>query len=1440
MKDLLTYTLTDITGYKYKIIGRFIHQSLAECCQRVLWKQNPKRNLIVERYNGRNSVSPTRRLDAETQSFFDDIEYKHNIRCYDVVMPFVSHHMSNGLLPEEICQKFMQANRIPNGLKRYYNVLFKNVYTDCLGQLNAKKDSKCIMIYDLTDNLPLKVAQVDSEFIATALKKEWNNDNLDGTLVSIPQDQCILTMISEQIIFNDREKVIEKYNKLQEVLFTLRSEYSNVSRTRLLYRFQRYANAAGIGISDSAKLFTMLWTFQDYANSVIEYYNISGYTRLVNPDIDIESGIIANIDLSVIGTERIDHKLDGNGEEKYKFNESLTEFYILSNGWKPGIYLDKDEFNKAKLNYPNARTAYFNDWTKAEEWYNANSMLFGADDGYYVIKKRGVFKNKAEAENIAKQSKKLTVRHFNTYNEAVKWFKVISEVQKEDRVYYAISKGKTTGMFFSYNEYCNAIKDCDSYISDIFPSYQEAKDWLDEKMGTEDEEKITEIGSQIAEILGDKFRIKTFDESSGTKKKESKRKQKKKIHEHEKEIIDEVTSDKIIEEEKNFVEGAKSIVEESNNDVENIPDELEKEVVNDEQIHSADSDISGEENVVPHDESVDRQIDAPLVVFKGIQFDKHLFSSMNNQDQKRFRISFKDRIDRLQRVLSGELRAAGNSLKLIRKTNGKAVLKRRVGKKRMSMFLKDGILTLMRLSNHDRQMRDIHNYRGKFAGYVYYDMPDFIRQMDGYDNLLEKEQDNNSLCTFSEYISNPSHYVYDEDQQSVIDKGEQGENISIIGNAGAGKSIVGLEWLSLELLKENNDCIYLTMSPNLVYTLGYEFDKRTLASDRKNMSQIGIVTTFDFIKEHVHKLYPNIPEKAYLDSAQSLKVFTKFWQENINWQSFWERGNDDYKLYDEASTMLAVWREIHGIIKGALPYTADNIDYNRLNFMPEFVEEEDYLQLLRKEKKNDAKSRNVRWINQLYQTYRRYRDYLKRNELIDDNDMAHMLLKASVQGANLTRYGAAFIDECQDLTQVQLLSLFMLLGRAKIKRLASDRCQMVQPTYFNEGTMRTLVNGYDASIGKDIELAGCRPQYLHYNYRSSRQVIEFQNYLVQSFTYNNILTLHQEELAEIRCPIMAQKGIKPIWISNTDNNKKQLISDLWAKMDRSDLQLILSNKDSSSADAFNIPGKANTQTDVLSCKGMEYPSVLLYNIMSDMRFDQSLAWKYFYVGATRSNNCLIIYEENVADNPVLQEILEDAVEMEIIDKCEDMYGIHAETNELWINYIRRSLGENTPENRLETAESALNYGQYELALDIFQSLDVEQELITYCQGKVNEMYGEYGEAIRIFGTLPENWSNKGRNRQNSVDQMMGTPDIDEISYLGAYMLSGRGKDNLLPKAKEAYERKFGNGKGFYDAFGEAYLKYDFCKGELLNWRDVITVQLDNDVDSLSNNTSAEW
>lgn len=1418
MQDLLTYTVVDISGSKCRVLGRFINAEAAHCCQDILLMQNSDRSLVVDRQNRLSGISTVRCINKEARNFFNTQEIQLRVRCSDAVMPFVNHHIAQdwGKSYQEICRIFMESNNIPEEHKWYYLMLFQYC---CTESRNEKKENRrWISLYDLTDDVPLELGQFDSEYIGTNMKKMLSEHYAGKRIVLVPSEESVLEHLEADIKFNDSKQVHANYNYMRDFLYKLYQTVPPVGQISKQLKFSREAGCRGVGYNDSCKLFAILDAIITYTQHMLNYMEVSGYQKINQPDIDIVTGKITSIDLGGYSQKVI-------GREK-ESDTAISDFWVLSHGWKPGIYLSKTEFNDAKKSYPHPRSARFYDWTEAEQWYNDNSLLLNVSGGYYVVRGQGIFKFEIEAAAAAKGSKKLKIRHFNTFAEACQWFKAINAMKKEQLVYYAVRKGNNTGVMFSYEEYQEAVEGCTDYESRIFMSYQEAKDWYDAAHKViEQGSEMTEIGAQLAKLMGwaGKVTVASDDDKAKGKEKKSKKKVKTKQTVDVKEA------------------SAKPIVAQNpaNKDdtVDDIGEEFKEAVVNED--YGKDNEISSKNSISKVNQEDGGQNLQNITGFRGIQFDKHLFNGMGSEEQKRFRHSFKDRLDRLERVMKGEVRAAGNSLKLIRKANGKAVLKRRVGKKRMSMYLQNGILTLMRLSDHDKQMDDIHRYKGKLAGYVYYELPEFIKQIDGYNQLLSSEENAANMCSFSEYISNPAHYVYDEDQQSVIEKGEQGENISIIGNAGAGKSIVGLEWLSTELCKENNDCIYLTMSPNLVYTLGYEFDKRKLSSDEKALSDIRIITTFDFIREHVHRLYPDIPEKAYMDSAQSLKAFTRFWQENVRWETFWE--HEASSNYDDASTMLAVWRDLHGIIKGALPCNMEEIDYHKLNFMDEAVSEDVYLQLLRKEKKSDAKTRDVKWVTQLYQIYRRYKDYLKRQELIDDNDMAHMLLKAAWKGADLTNYGAAFIDECQDLTQVQLLALFMLLGKAKVKRLASDRCQMVQPTYFNEGTMRTMVNGYDASIGKNIELAGCRPQYLHYNYRSTKRVIEFQNYLVQSFTYNNILTLHTEEMMEICSPVMAPEGIRPVWITNNGHNKEQLINDLWKKMDRSDLQLIVSNAEGSSADVLKKDNSERiTHTDVLSCKGMEYPSVLLYNVMSDMRFDQALGWKYFYVGATRSNNCLLIFEEDVENNPVLKEMLEDAAELELIDRCDDLYGIHAETGELWINYIRHALGENTSENRLATAESALNYGQYELALDIFQKLGVEQELITYCQGKVNEMYGEYGEAVRIFGTLPDMWSNKGRNRQNSVDQLMTAPDVDEVSYIGAYILSCRGRENLLVEAKAAYESKFGDSKGFYEAFGEAYLKYDFCSGELLSWRDRIAEQLDNSTANLTNSVNVEW
>lgn len=576
---------------------------------------------------------------------------------------------------------------------------------------------------------------------------------------------------------------------------------------------------------------------------------------------------------------------------------------------------------------------------------------------------------------------------------------------------------------------------------------------------------------------------------------------------------------------------------------------------------------------------------AAYSLFRGIQFDKHIFRGMPVEVQQRFRKTFAQRLAKLGRIFRGS-RDAGNDFKSV-SPNGRRVFKRRIGKGRLSMVYKDGILSLLKYSTHDRQMVDIRNLHGKSIGYVYYDTEDFLRQMEEW-----TERNKHEKISFGDYMAEPRHFVFDQDQTAIIESAEKAENLSVIGNAGAGKSIVGMKWLGDKLETAAHDVLYLTMSENLVYTLGFEFEKDSSGKQRR--SKADIRTTFDFLRECFIKQYPRIPEKNLLNAAQSLALFRRFWAEEVDWTQFWNNKDENFSLENEEATLLSAWREIHGILKGGVPL---NVDFKKLGQLQEVLSEEDYRERMRQEKKDSV--RDIRWTDALYRTYEKYQSYLKRRQLLDDNDIARMLLLKPPGRSR--KYSAAFVDECQDLTQMELLAIFHLLSEVRDKRMSSDRCQMVQPTYFDEGWMRTTADAYDEHLGKALEKRGWKPRYLHYNYRSVRSIIDFQNYAVQYLRYSDILTLKQLETEEIRIPPLTPQGMRPIWIMPGEENRRMLIHGLWKKVDASDLQTIFAFKESVSKSDFPSDG-IDVATDILSCKGMEYPAVLLYNVLDETRF----------------------------------------------------------------------------------------------------------------------------------------------------------------------------------------------------------------------------------------------
>lgn len=805
-------------------------------------------------------------------------------------------------------------------------------------------------------------------------------------------------------------------------------------------------------------------------------------------------------------------------------------------------------------------------------------------------------------------------------------------------------------------------------------------------------------------------------------------------------------------------------------------------------------------------------------LFRGIQFDKNIFRNISPDQQQRFQKTFGDRLKKLERILKGGRRAAGNDFKLVRGCKGRKVLKRRVGSNRLSMVFKDGILTLLKLSSHDRQMVDIRKIKGRSVGYVYYELEDFLQQ------LAEWQPKNQGRQSFGEYMASPRHFVYDSDQQSIIESGERAENISVIGNAGAGKSVVGLKWLNDQLQKPDCSCLYLTMSENLVYTLDYEFRK---GQDGKVIqSEAEISTTFDFLRRYLKAFYPAVPERSLLNSSQSLAVFRQFWEQEVDWRQFWHGKDVSRQYQNNETTLLAVWREIHGIIKGAVPL---GLAYESMAEIGDYLPEEQYRELLRREKKDSVGS--VLWVNTVYKTYEHYQRYLHRHKLLDDNDIARMLIRARETYSSrgrcklLPEYSAVFLDECQDLTQMELLAIFHLLQKSLTKRMASDRCQMVQPTYFNEGWMRTASNDYDRFLGKDIDLYGCKARFLHYNYRSSKSIIDFQNYIIQYFMESDIMTLKQNEMAEIKVPPLTPAGVMPVWIKPGAENRRLLLDELCSKLDASVLQTIFAFDNSvGKADFPNADTAA--VTDVISCKGMEYPSVLLYNLLTETRFDPVLAWKYFYVGATRGNRCIIIYEEAAADGSRIYDFLNMAAELGLIECCDNLLDIAPDGQQTWLGYLYQCVTESIVESNLETAEHALNFGQYELAYNIYAKDGKEPDMIAYCQGKAREMKKNFLGAIESYASISRSWSNKGRNRQNSVETLLKQPELEGADFLAAYVLSERyavsregQQENWLLAAQQAWEYKFGslNRKAFYEALTDAVEMYPFMEEYISGW-----------------------
>ena len=768
---------------------------------------------------------------------------------------------------------------------------------------------------------------------------------------------------------------------------------------------------------------------------------------------------------------------------------------------------------------------------------------------------------------------------------------------------------------------------------------------------------------------------------------------------------------------------------------------------------------------------------------RGIQFDKKILTDINLNESEDFINNMLRKLNYINRIMSGEITAAGNSIKFLRKSAKKSAIKYRFHKKRFSMILSKNILTCVALSNHDRQIKDIERFSKKQAGMVYYDLSKFKEMIRAFNS-----EDKISL---SKYMMMPKHYVLSKEQEAILENKFESLNMSIVGNAGAGKSLVGMKWIANESGKKNNRALYLTMSENLVYALRDEFE---LELKKTSKSELTVSSIGEFIYENLKLNYTKIPSKSFLNSKETLVFFKNFWQK---------------KITEDLTEMFDYFRAIHGFLKGALP-----LDLNLKKIeLPEIITESEYIRL-----RNLYGEENYISYENAKNVYEKYQSYLKLYKLYDDNDLGRMIIVA--ENKKPQKYRAVFIDECQDLTQIQTLALFTLLPFTRSRVFSSDRCQMVQPVWFKEGNLRTLANELDKANGKELDEEGIRAHYLHFNFRSSKNIIAFQNRIISFFREKNALSLKQKELLNIEAPILQRRGIKPLWIRSNEKNKLAVTKKLWEKVTSLDLQLIIANKNNDTIKEFE--NEKNLAIDVVECKGMEYPAVFMYNLMKDASRDFSMALKYFYVAATRSSDILFIYDDFIEENEEISEFFKAAAKDGIIEECADLFEEKPGFMGNYFAYIESLvLREVTEAEKLTIARDAMDYGQYKLALNIYDEILPNDNITVYAKGKVFEEEKEYENAILEYSKLENNWQDKGRNKFNSVESLLKVPDISKRDFLAAFVLGYSRFEDFLDTAKLNYKSKFGEDKSFNDELFGAISHYDFARKNVMDWMGVI-------------------
>lgn len=347
----------------------------------------------------------------------------------------------------------------------------------------------------------------------------------------------------------------------------------------------------------------------------------------------------------------------------------------------------------------------------------------------------------------------------------------------------------------------------------------------------------------------------------------------------------------------------------------------------------------------------------------------------------------------------------------------------------------------------------------------------------------------------------------------------------------------------------------------------------------------------------------------------------------------------------------------------------------------------------------------------------KYQEYIDRYNLYDDNDLAGLSL-LKMNKSSKKPFDFLVVDEVQDLTELQLYFMYNLVEDKDNIFFAGDIHQIINPTYFDAGRLKSLFSLKGSSL---------KEQYLNKNYRSQKYIVDLANRLAA--IRSRFIARRNAESEEIVQAI--NDGQELFYLQKGANNLKQMLR---AVNEKANAAVITADNEDKEYLEGLLGGQSNNIYTVKEIKGLEFDYVFCYNltgrysefwkdILSE-RARHNAKYRYyfniFYVSITRARKFLCVYneEESGLFSGALSELFE-----EIKDYNEEsllLYG-NDTNNEEWKERARI----------LEEAEA------YDKAILAYKRAKVDTKNIFRCEAKSMAKEKDYHNAIKIMLEIGE-------------------------------------------------------------------------------------------------------